>query len=346
MLSFLLLCFLISIQHAYYEVQGPFRHFLDQNQNNAKDYLVDGIQWYQFKIQLYGMYHHIPLSIASQSKYNNATDRCIYIWTLSLPIGNVVTQRNLQRQKNGHLISSYGTPTDVQRAVNKSCMTITMENDKYTATIDAVHANKYYSGPEIMTIFMMIAVKQNIVFEHVLLTDTAKKYCSMQISNLVFAHDYVPHSVFMAFLGRLDFFREYGFYVAERTAAGYVADEEKQAEYDAASKKLYTLKMTDVIRAAGHAYVGQKPFVKRLVNYLKNEKHPEDVTMSDYLQPFSWYDNWGIECWKYMQAVAGLESIPRIRRQYFDGMKQGKVQLIWKESELEALDARLYVVMN
>ena len=47
----------------------------------------------------------------------------------------------------------------------------------------------------------------------------------------------IAQSVFMGFLGRLDFYREYGFFVQIVSMDAYEPDIERQVEFDAASMK-------------------------------------------------------------------------------------------------------------
>ena len=322
---------IFSVDSMWEEVQGPFKDFLDSDGNKAENYLMNGVHWYQLKTQLHGAEHYVPLSIVSERKYNVERGKYTFLWILTLPVNDIKTRHNKKRMTDDKLTRMYGSPLDVRIAAGRSCMTIVKEGKEYLVIIDEVNANKYYSGSEIMAIFMTIAVKRNIGFAHIQLTDTATKYCPkptwIAIQSFPFSK-HIPQSIFMAFLGRLDFYREWGFYAV------------KQKKYDAASRKLQSLTIREVITAAIDDGVMDLNDVKDLVYTLASIQHTADnVLMSAYLKPYS--DDWENQCDKYLKAIAGLERIPSIRNNYLNDMKMRSTLLTWQPSDLPALEERL-----
>ena len=334
-----------SVNSFWNEVHGPFKDFLDSDGNNAQDYLMDwplmnnGVHWFQFKIKLHGSEYYVPLSLMSQNKYTADRATFTFLWIFTLPINDIKTKLNRKRMSDEELTQMYGSPLDVRTAPKRSCMSITKQDDEYTAVIDEVNANKYYSGSEIMAIFMTIAVKKNIKFARIELTDVAIKYCPkatwmpfLPIQKYPLTK-HIPQSIFMAFLGRLDFYREWGFYAV------------KQKKFDAASRKLQGLRISEVIRAAIDDGAMDMDNVLDLVHELvKIEDTKDTVLMSAYLKPLS--DDWDSQCDQYLKAIAGLERIPSIRNNYLNDMKMSSTLLTWNESGLPAVEERLLSVQK
>ena len=79
------------INAVWQAVEGRFKDFLDADENEAEDYLVNGVKWYQLKINLHGSDFYIPLSIASEMK-----SKSIFQWILALPIMDIRTDKNLK----------------------------------------------------------------------------------------------------------------------------------------------------------------------------------------------------------------------------------------------------------
>ena len=155
----------------------------------------------------------------------------------------------------------------------------------------------------------------------------------------------VAQSVFMGFLGRLDFYREYGFFVQILSMDAYEPDIERQVEFDAASMKLERMTISEVIRAAvaDRFVIREHDAVRSLIDSLiRVQKQWKIEMMSHYLKIFS--DDWEHLCDKYVETVAALEAIPTIKKKYFDGLKTEPLTLIWMEMELDALDERLRAV--
>ena len=167
------------------EIEDPFTDFLGGDDNEASDYLIDGFHWYQLKVQLHGIYYFIPLSVMSENKNMSLTHKNVsrYKWIFALPVYPIKSEWNTIRRSNHELNAKYGQPASIHGVIRRSCMSITAEkNGKYIANIDWVYANKYYSGSEIMTIFMVILVKKGINFDTIKLTDTATKSCDKSAS--------------------------------------------------------------------------------------------------------------------------------------------------------------------
>ena len=343
-----MLFLITTVNSVWNQVHGPFFDFLDSDGNTAKDYLCDGVHWYQMKIRLHGTEYFVPLSVTSELKYNEIRGKFKLVWTLTLPLNDVKTERNKERLSDNELNTIYGEPQSVRLSARR-CMSIIKAGEQYMAIIDSVNSNRYHSGTEIMAIFMTIAVKKNINFGLISLTDTSTKYCSNAMTKpcmkMFEFPDRVPQSIFMAFLGRLDFYRDWGFYAIRQTEFGYRGDRKKQAEFDAATRKLRNLRISEVIRAAVDDAVTDQAAVKTLVEALVAIDDPkESVTMSAYLKQFS--DQWDNECHKYLRAIAGLESIPTIRINYLSRMKIRSTSLIWMKSEMTAVDKRMESVQN
>ena len=333
---------------AWDDVQGPLRDFLNADGNIADDYLMNGVKWYQFRVKLYGVYYYIPLSVNSEKRLYG------YRWTFTLPQNYIKTDANQQWRNNSALMKAYGRPhlADACAFDKKSCMSITMHRGEYKATIYWVKATQYYSGREIMTIFMIIAVYKNLNVSSITLNDNSKKYCDkfmtpQYVGGSSYRSGYrygVWQSIFMGFLGRLDFYREYGFYVAMRRNEKDVPDMQKQARYDAASMKLKHLSVSEVIRTAMYDEVNQEEMVRQLINALKDAN--ETMMMSDYLKTFS--DDWENQCDSYVHAIEGLKRIPTIGREYIWNLKMttGPIPLIWVEAEIKTLESRLLSVQE
>ena len=143
----------------------------------------------------------------------------------------------------------------------------------------------------------------------------------------------------MAFLGRLDFYREYGFCVVDRrNLTG------RQEKYDAAAMRLSELKVSEVIEAAIDDEVRDRDWVRPLIDNLMNQTMPS--LMRDYLKPMS--DDWENRCDEYVYAIEALKNIPAINRKYIEQMRVTSigVPLRWNESELQTLDDRLMRVQE
>ena len=168
--------FIICVITEWSEIQGPLRNFFNADGNTATDYLQDGIKWYQMKIRLHGIHYYIPLVIRSEKTYISIL-MSRYEWTLTLPFNDIKTEQTKQRRSNQELNKFYGTPQEVRYSKATAYMTILKTGDDLQATIGWVNANKYYSGKEIMAIFMTIAVKKNIKFSYIGLKDASKKVC-------------------------------------------------------------------------------------------------------------------------------------------------------------------------
>ena len=149
----------------------------------------------------------------------------------------------------------------------------------------------------------------------------------------------------MGFLGRLDFYREYGFYVSVRIngTANYRVNKERQAAYDRASLRLKKMTVSEVIDAAISDGIRDKKLVKPLIDSLMRLKDNAASTalMKDYLKPFS--DDWENRCDEYVLAIEGLKRIPSIRHKYFDLLKMTSigVSLIWNEADMQWLNVLL-----
>ena len=325
------------------EIQGSFRDFLDGDGNMAEDYLIDGlVNWYQLKVRLHGNDYFIPISVASDRRYSILQGKFRFIWTFTLPVEDIKIE---QRQTYKQMTAKYGIPRQIHESeAVKSCMKIIKRGDQFIATISSVNANKHYSGREIMAIFMIIAVKKNSNITPITLADSSTKYCPMLRQSHV---DRVPQSVFMGFLGRLDFYREYGFFVARKTEGGvYKPDEVEQKKNDIASMKLREMKVNEVIRAATDDGFRDRILIKRLIDdWLEGQNANQTAFVSTYLKVFS--DDWPNQCDKYVEAVEALKQIPSIKVKYFDNLKVKSVStLIWMESELNALNERLRAVQQ
>ena len=177
---------LLCIESAWDEIQGPLRDFLDADGNTAVDYLENGANWYQMKVKLHGTYYYIPFCILSEKTYyaQQLKESPRYRWTLTLPFNDIQTEENKQRRSNQELTQIYGSLDKIITATSRSCMCIQLQDGQYTATIDWVNSNKYYSGKEVMAIFMTIAVKKNIKFARIGLTDTSTKICHKLLGSL------------------------------------------------------------------------------------------------------------------------------------------------------------------
>ena len=163
--------------------------------------------------------------------------------------------------------------------------------------------------------------------------------------------DSVWQPIFMAFLGRCDFYREYGFYLRQSVkmngSYNYWPDTKRQAGCDEASMKLYDLRVSEVIAAASHDGVRYRTFVKPIIDSLVEVLHqPNMEFLRDYLKQFS--DDWDNKCDEYVHTIEGLRRIPTIRRKYLDKLKitSPGSTLIWNESELETLNARLMKIQD
>ena len=178
MLAVLLLFNLFHFAHSvWYGIRGQWRDFLGADGNKATDYLEDGTNWYQMKVKLHGIDYYIPLSIWSGEEMFGSILMSNYQWTLTLPLNDSKTEENKQRRSNQELNELYGTALKVQAAIGRSSISILKQGAKWKANIDAVNANKYHSGSEIMAIFMTIAVKKSINFLQITLLDSSTKKC-------------------------------------------------------------------------------------------------------------------------------------------------------------------------
>ena len=179
MLAFFFLFSFLCVEPIWHEIRGPLRDFLNADGNRATDYLKDGVNWYQMKIKLHGIHYYIPLSIQSDKMHyaQKLEEPPRYKWTLTLPVNDIRTEESKYRRSNQELNKTYGSPDVVEKYSAHSCMSITKHGNEIRADINWVHANKYYSGSEIMAIFMTIATRKNITFSRVGLTDTSSKIC-------------------------------------------------------------------------------------------------------------------------------------------------------------------------
>ena len=328
-------CVVVSAQCIWREINGPFKDFLNENGNSALDYLIDGVHWYQLKIRLNGTYYFVPLTIASERKFFALRETVVYKWFFTLPVQNI---KNTGRKSNDEMIALYGDPGNIFGLNRKSCMSIILENGTFFSNIHRVQSNEYYRGREVMTIFMVILIKRNIKIERIVMLDTSSKYCHINLWNPPIK---IPQSIFMGFLGRFDFYREYGFYVTP-CSAPCVA---QQREFDDSAMKLSKLSVNKVIEVAMDDRVSQRAAVRPLFDDLMGIHNTnKTVLISQYLKPLT--DEWDRLCEKYVQIIEALQQIPSIKRQYFDRLKTNSFTLVWMPSEMKALEQRLKKVQD
>ena len=180
----------LSVESIWFDIRGPWRDFLNADGNTAADYLEVSVRWYQMKIKLHGIDYYIPLSIWSEEIYRSVL-MSNYQWKLALPWNDIKTEENKQRRSNQELNEVYGTAAKTQIETGRSCISILKHGDRWKANIDTVNANAYYSGSEIMAIFMTIAVKKNINFLQITLLDSSTKKCPKLIRSPYVYTDFI-----------------------------------------------------------------------------------------------------------------------------------------------------------
>jgi len=196
----------------------------------------------------------------------------------------------------------------------------------------------HYSGAQIMKIFMTILLKSGMDVHDIRLYDASRKDCAK-------TGTFVQQSIFMGFLDRFDFYREYGFVpdiVKGIVNRKYAIDVVKQCEYDEAKNELYATTVGQVITATTNVE-NAKALHHELVEARKAAENEggnefDSKSFGDYLRKYT--VNWNEDCDKYLALIADWYQVD-ILREKLNALKPRNIELIYDPTMSEAMNARL-----